>query len=313
MKRPLLLLLLAGCGSTGTGRGGADEAQLSADERAYLLSRREERNCESLRNLADTELANQNHGPALEAAELVIAFCPSSQREAVETTLVLLNRREAVAGGATARSVRVRLALPLPPGDRLVWFAAYADRKLGLNNLTIGPHRVEVELQVWRGHGEEGRLLRVNGGLDLRIDGRMPVWVDAALSTPTGDPSVPPALTLRPASSQMPPGANGPGSIEQLRRLAAFADTAPLPRGPQSLERAGLPASIDLELCFDNTGRIRRVDPLGWPHPRQLGTYVEGLRDWRVPQAAGKMTGWFCGTWRQTLSAHMRASATAQH
>ncbi len=309
MKHSLLLLLLAGCGSTGTGRGGAvDEAVLGADERSYLVSRREERNCESLRNLADTELANQNHGPALEAAELVIAFCPNSQREAVENTLVLLNRREALPGGATARAVRVRLSLPLPPGDRLLWFAAYADRKLGLNNLTLGPHRVEVEMHVWRGHGEEGRLLRVNGGLEVRIDGRMPVWVDAALSTSTGDASVPPALTLRPASTQLPPGSNGAGSSEQLRRLAAFADQAPLPRGPDSLERVGLPASIDLELCFDSTGRIRRVDPLGWSHPRQLGAYIEGLRDWRIPQAAG---GWFCGTWRQTLSAPMRAPAAA--
>lgn len=305
----LLLAALAGCGSTGAGRGGnGDEATLAADERAYLVFRREDRPCESLRNLADTELSNQNHAAALDAAELVMAFCPNGQREAVENTLVLLNRREALATpSAAARSVRVRLALPLPPGDRLFWFGAYIDRKLGLNNLTLGPHRLEVQLHLQRGHGEEGRLLKVDGALDVRIDGRMPVWVDAALSTPTGDATVPPSLTLRPASSQLPPGANGPGSGEQLRRLASFADQAPLPRGPRSLERAGLPSTIDLELCFDGTGRVRRVDPLGWPHPRQLGAYIEGLRDWRLPQTSG---AWFCSAWRQILTAPTRAPAS---
>jgi hypothetical protein len=308
VARCALLALLAGCGSTGTGRGGnGDRAMLVADEQSYLLFRREDRPCESLRNLADTQLANQNHAAALEAAELVMVFCPTGLREAVENTLVLLNRREAMANpAAAARSVRVRLALPLPPGDRLLWFGAYIDRKLGLNNLTLGPHRLEVEMHLWRGHGEEGRMLKVEGGLDVRIDGRMPVWVDAGLSTPTGDASVPPALTLRPASSQLPPGANGAGSVEQLRQLAAFADRQPLPRGPRSLERAGLPASIDLELCFDNTGRVRRVDPLGWPHPRQLGAYIDGLRDWRLPQAPGS---WFCSAWRQILTAPTRTTA----
>ena len=57
-----------------------------------------------------------SHGPALDAYELLIAFCPAAKLDAVEQTQVMLARTEARSGGPSARSVRLRLAMPLPPG-----------------------------------------------------------------------------------------------------------------------------------------------------------------------------------------------------
>jgi hypothetical protein len=301
----LVWLLCAGCGSAGSarGNGNGEEVSFQADERAYLAFRREERSCETLRMAAETELANQNHAGALDASELVMAFCPSSQLDAIENTMVIVNRTEAVPARSPTRSVRVRLALPLPPGDRLLWFGAYADRKLGLNNLTIGPHRIDVEMHLWRTQADrEGQLLRVNGAADVRIDGRMPVWLDVVLNRPDL-PAMPPALLVRPASSHLPPGASARGSPVEMSRLAALRDEMPTIRSPASLDRAGIPATIDLELCFDAAGQLRRVDPLGWPHPRQLGVYLDGLRDWRLRTPG---TSWLCTGWRQVTTAATR-------
>jgi hypothetical protein len=299
------LLLVSACGSAaGTARGGGngDEATLLAEERSYLATRREERSCEELRTLAETEFANQNHAGALEVAELLMAFCPNGSLTAIEKTLVILARPEALASKSAGRSVRVRLALPLPSGDRLFWFAAYADRKLGLNNLTLGQHRIDVELHLWRPgqYEREGQMLRASGGIDVRIDGRMPVWVDVTLNS-QGTNFLPLELVLRPASTHFPPGVDARSSAEGIRRIAALRDEMPPARTPASLDRAGLPASIDLELCFDERGQVRRVDPLGWSHPRHLGTYLEGLRDWRLP-AREPSKSWFCTAWRQSMT-----------
>ena len=57
--------------------------------------------------------------------------------------MVMLARTEARSGGSPGRSVRLRLSLPMPAGYRLLWWGAYVDRKLGLNNLPVGRHRVE--------------------------------------------------------------------------------------------------------------------------------------------------------------------------
>jgi hypothetical protein len=305
----LLCALLCGCGSAvGTARGGNGEpGAWLAEERSYLATRREERSCEELGTLAETEFANQNHAGVLEATELLMAFCPSARLAAIEKTLVLLARPEALSTNVPGRSVRVRLALPLPAGDRLLWFAAYADRKLGLNNLTLGRHRVDVELHLWRpGPGErEGQMFRASGGIDVSVDGRMPIWVDAAL-TEQGPSSPPLALALRPASSHLPPGLDPRSSAEGIRRIAALGAEMPPARTPASLDRAGLPASIEIELCFDEGGQVRRVDPLSWPHPRHLGSYLEGLRDWRLPPPGGGSSpgarSWFCTAWRQSMT-----------
>jgi hypothetical protein len=304
----LLIVAAAGCGSSGAARGNRDQQVDWLDvERRYLGERREERPCELLRTAADTELANQNHGGALDASELVMTFCPSSQLDAVENTMVLLNRPEALAARSLTRSARVRLALPLPPGDRLLWFAAYADRKLGLNNLTIGPHRIEVEMHLWRTRGakgeEGGQMVRVTGATDIRIDGRMPVWLDVVLNRHDSVPARPLQLTIRPASTHLPPGAGPRSTAAELSRLASLRDEMPPTRAPISLERVGLPASIELELCFDGAGQLRRIDPLGWPHPRQLGVYVDSLRDWRLRTAGGD---WLCTGWRQITTAPTR-------
>jgi hypothetical protein len=302
-----LATAVAGCGSSGATRGNGDQVAWLDVERRYLTDRREERTCEMLRNAAETDLANQNHGGALEASELVMAFCPASQLDAVENTMVLLNRPEALSATSLTRSARVRLALPLPPGDRLLWFAAYADRKLGLNNLTIGPHRIDVEMHLWRtqrGPGDgEGQVLRVSGAADIRIDGRMPVWLDVVLNRHDSMRAMPLELLIRPASTHLPPGAGARATAADMGRLAALRDEMPPTRTPATLERAGLPASIELELCFDGAGQLRRIDPLGWPHPRQLGVYVDSLRDWRLRTTGGD---WLCTAFRQITTAPHR-------
>ena len=102
----LLLGLLGGCGSAGgTARGGGngDEGTLLAEERSYLAIRREERSCEELRTLAETEFANQNHAGALEMAELLMTFCPNGSLTAIEKTLVIL-RPTRGAGGQVGRT-----------------------------------------------------------------------------------------------------------------------------------------------------------------------------------------------------------------
>ncbi len=296
---PCLCAAWVGCGSASGGGRGNEEAAFRAHERGYLAFRREERSCESLRRAAETELANGNHEGALEASELVMTYCPNGQLEALENTMVVLNRPEAQAAQSAARSVRLRLALPLPPGDRLLWFGAYAGGKLGLNNLTLGSHRIDVELHLWRTGGDRaGQLVRVTGAVDVRIDGRMPVWLDVVLNR-LDSPALPVELVIRPASTHLPPGASTRGSTADLGRLATLRDEMPPPRAPGSLERAGLPASIELELCFDAAGQLRRVNPLSWPHPRQLGVYLEGLRDWRLRTPGAS---WFCTAWRQVTT-----------
>jgi hypothetical protein len=295
-----------GCGSAGgRGNGNGEDAAWFFHERSYLTFRREERSCEALRLAADTELANQNDQGALEASELLMTYCPSSQLAAIENTMVILNRPEALSARSATRSVRLRLSLPLPAGDRLLWFGAYADRKLGLNNLTLGPHRIEVEMHLWRTQGDpDGQMVRVTGAVDVRIDGRMPVWLDLVLNR-QDTPALPLEILIRPASSHMPPGAVARGSTPDLGRLAALRDERPTTRAPISLERAGLPANIELELCFDNGGQLRRVDPLAWPHPRQLGTYLEGLRDWRLRTGGA---AWLCTGWRQVTTVPTRSA-----
>ena len=154
-------------------------------------------------------------------------------------------------------------------------------------------------------------MLRASGGIDVRIDGRMPIRVDVAVNY-QGPNFLPLELALRPASSHFPPGADARSSADGIRRIAARRDDMPSPRTPPSLDRAGLSATIDLELCFDERGQVRRVDPLGWPHPRHLGTYLEGLRDWRLPAreaGATQVPSWFCTAWRQSVSPGKRLSA----
>ena len=173
--------------------------------------------------------------------------------------------------------MRVRLALPLPPGDRLLWFAAYADRKLGLNNLTLGQHRVDVELHLWRPgqYEREGQMLRASGGIDVRIDGRMPIWVDVTLNS-QGANFLPLELALRPASSHFPAGVDERSTAEGIRRIAALRDEMPPARTPASLDRAGLPANIELELCFDERGQVRRVRSAGLATPAAPGHLPRG-------------------------------------
>src|SRR5687768_9129724 len=103
-----------GTGSERTGGSAAQRAELRAIDRAYLGARREERSCTSLRESADTSFSQRAHGPALDAAELLLAFCPAARVNALETTQVILARNEARSGGPSARTVHLRLALPLP-------------------------------------------------------------------------------------------------------------------------------------------------------------------------------------------------------
>jgi hypothetical protein len=295
-----------GCGSSGTsGRPAPGESPAAIPpeiERAYLLARREERTCDQLRKAAEDGFAQHNHAVALEASELLLAFCPTAQLAAVEQTMVMLARTEARSGGPPGRSVRMRLHLPLPPGYHLLWWGAFADRKLGLSALPVGPHRVDVEMHVWRqAPGGEGQMLRVAGGIDVNIDARMPVLLDATLSAQGGS-LMPLTIKLRPGSSNLPPGISGATGAEASRNFDLAGDQTPSPRPPAPLSRMGLPAVMDLEICFDARGQAIRVEPLAWPHPHHLGVFVDGLRAWRMrPYVVNGLPMGFCTGWKQTV------------
>ena len=313
-------LLLAACGSPGSGvrsDGSVNGATPAAVNRAYLVARREARSCPGLREAADAAFTNKSHGPALDADELLIAFCPTAKLDAVEQTQVMLARTEARSGGEAARSVRLRLTMPLPAGHRLMWFGAYADRMMGLNNLTFGTHRIEVELHIWHpgpsgDSPDDGQMLRVASAIDVNIDGRTPVVLDAALTGGAGPGQratglAAPSLTLTPGGAGMPAGATTGmvGTVDGSRGTAPSVlaqAKIPFPDPPQPLARVGLPSSIDLELCFDAGGRVSRVDPQAWPHPRYLASYVEGLRSFRMrPYVVNGVPVPFCTGWRQIV------------
>jgi hypothetical protein len=300
-------VVFSGCGNSGASRrpanGEATAGVPPAIEKAYLIARREERTCEQLRKTAEDGFTQHNHAAALEASELTLAFCPANKLAAVEQTMVMLARTEARSGGSPGRSVRMRLQLPLPAGYHLLWWGAYADRKLGLSNLPVGPHRVDVEMHVWRsGPGGEGQMLRVAGGIDVNIDARMPVVLDATLSA-QGSSLMPLTINLRPGSTNLPPGISGATGAEASRNFDLTArDETPSPRPPAPLAQMGLPSVIDLELCFDARGQVTRVEPLAWPHPHHLGVFVNGLRAWRMrPYVVNGLPMGFCTGWKQTV------------
>jgi hypothetical protein len=299
---------LLGCGSSGAGGRAANGDDLASIppgvEKAYLIARREARSCDQLRKAAEDGFAQHNHAVALEAGELLLAFCPAAKQAALEQTMVMLARTEARSGTTSpGRSVRLRLRLPLPPGYRLLWWGAYADRKLGLSGLPVGPHRVDVEMHVWkRGPGGEGQMLRVAGGIDVTIDARMPVLLDATVSA-QGSSLMPLTINLRPGSGNLPPGISGATGAESSRNFdLAGRDETPSPRTPAPLAQMGLPSVIDVELCFDARGQVVRIEPLAWPHPHHLGTFVDGLRAWHMrPYVVNGLPMGFCTGWKQTV------------
>ena len=209
--------------------------------------------------------------------------------------------------------MRLRLALPLPPAHRLLWWGAFADGMMGLNNLSVGKHRIEVEMHVWqrgpdRGRPASGQMIRVAGAVDVQIDGRTPVMLDAGAGGGAGRPGTaqtPLALNLVPSQQGLPPGATTGLEMEGNRATgpAELARTRiPFPDPPEPLAQVGLPASVDLELCFDTSGRVSRVEPLAWPHPRYLASYVEGLRRFRMrPFVRNGVPVAFCTGWRQIV------------
>jgi hypothetical protein len=302
-----LALAAAACGG-GNNHTRPSAGQDGVVERDYLTARREERACPTLRNDAEAAFAQRNQGAALDASELLLAYCPQARLVAMEQTQVMLARTEAKSGGAAARSVRLRLALPLPAGQRLLWLGAYADRKLGLNNLALGPHRIDVELHLWA--QGSAQMLRVAGAIDVSIDGRMPVLLDVAVAAPAaGSALMPLALAITPGTTQSPGGA-GVTTGRGVQQFDLARDKIPFPRPPHALAQAGLPSSIELELCFDERGRVTRVDPLAWPHPRYLGNYVDSLRTFRMrPFIENGVPIPFCTGWRQTVEAPVRTES----
>ena len=213
--------------------------------------------------------------------------------------MIITGRAEAHTAGPSERSVRLRVAVPLPAQYRLLWLGAYADHKLGLNNLVLGAHRIDVEMHVVSADAGDAQMLRLAGGADVRLDGSGPVVLDVAVARASGP--MPLSLTVGPALRT--PGLAAPTGAAGSQAMAALArNEAALPALPQPLAGAGLPADIQLELCFDETGLVRRVDPLAWPHPRYLGAFIDGLRRWKTEpyQQNGKPTA-FCVDWRQSL------------
>jgi hypothetical protein len=311
-------LLLAGCGGGPERRSeppdeAAAAARFRAIDRAYLQVRREERSCKDLQDAADSAFTQRLHAPALDADELLIAFCPAGRLAAVEQTQVVLARAEARSGAPPGRSVRLRLGLPLPPAHRVLWWSAVADGMLGLNGLSVGKHRVEVEMHIWqRGPDPDdpasGQMLRVASGIDVQIDGRTPVMLDVRLAggaAPPGIAQPPLALHLVPSQQGLPPG-TASGLEMEGNRPTGPAELArnkiPFPDPPEPLAHVGLPASVDLELCFDAGGRVSRVEPMAWPHPRYLASYVEGLRRFKMkPFVRNGVPVPFCTGWRQIV------------
>ncbi len=244
-RSPVVLIawmLLLGCGAPERRGEPADEAaraaQFRAIDRAYLQVRREERSCRDLQAAADTAFTQRLHGPALDADELLIAFCPTARLAAVEQTQVVLARTEARSGGPAGRSVRLRLGLPLPPAHRLLWWGAFVDGMLGLNNLPLGKHRVEVEMHVWqrgpdRDDPASGQMVRAAGAIDVQIDGNTPVMLDVVLAGGAGTAGagqMPLALNLIPSQQALPAGATTGLEMEGNR-----------PTAPAELARTRIP------------------------------------------------------------------------
>lgn len=294
--------VIAACGSdSGARRGDDSVAGVDRLEGGYLAARREARSCPSLRNAADLAFAQRNDAATLDAGELVFSFCPAADKlTAIEKTQVIVSRPEAKDVGLANRSVRLRLGLPLPPGHHLMWYAAYADRKLGLGNLSVGRHHIEVEMHFMGDVDGEPQMLRVAGATDVEIDGRTPVALDAVLSRgPSRKIPLDIALALGtpgpPAGTSPQQAAAGLSAFERRPQMG----TSPA-RLPARLVRSGLPASIDVEICFDAQGRVIRADPLTWPHPRYLGAFLDGLAAWNIAEG-GASHDPFCAIWRETI------------
>jgi hypothetical protein len=306
MLSPVVLavtMAAPGCGG-GNNHTRPSAGNESAVERDYLTARREERSCVTLRNDAEAAFAQRNQSAALDASELLLAYCPEARLVAMEQTQVMIARTEAKSGGEATRSVRLRLGLPLPGGQRLLWLGAYADRKLGLNNLALGSHRIDVELHLMT---PGGQMLRVAGAIDVSIDGRAPVLLDAVVTSPAAGSALMPLALAITAGSAQPPGGVGVTTGRGVQQFDLARDKIPYPRPPQPLAGAGLPSAIDLELCFDERGRVTRVDPLAWPHPRYLGNYVDNLRSFRMrPFIDNGVPIPFCTGWRQVVEAPVR-------
>jgi hypothetical protein len=124
--------------------------------------------------------------------------------------------------------------------------------------------------------------------------------------TSQGSSLMPVALALSSGTAQPPGGANS-HTGRGVQQFDMTRDKIPFPRPPEPLAQAGLPSSIELELCFDERGRVTRVDPLAWSHPRYLGSYVDGLRSFRMrPYVENGVPIPFCTGWRQTVEAPVR-------
>jgi hypothetical protein len=301
----LTFLVLTACGSASPQPRTAprDSAErMRAEERSYLRFRREERSCGALSSAAELAFGQESHLGVLDPAELLIAFCPEHKLRAVEKTIVLLAADSAKAPTRRDRSVSLRLDISgLRPEYHLFWLAAYADGKLGLNDLVPGGHRIDVELHLWqagpRGHEQ---LLRLQKSIEVTVDEREPVVLNLVLQ-PQSSSLVPYTMELAPAPEKTDSAAR-PVSAGYHRLEMASGDEMPFPRPPQPLTQAGFSASIDLEICMNGEGRITRITPLSWPHPRFLGAYVEGLRAWRLqPYLVNGKPETFCTGWKQTL------------
>ena len=302
----LLPAWLAACGSQSgahSGRKLESVQQWQRVERSYLTARREQRTCQELKNTIEVAFARHDHGAALDAAELVMSLCPAEKLVAVENTMVILADSQATAATSPSRSVRLRVAQPLPARQRLLWLAAYADGKLGLNNLAVGPHRIAVVMHFWHaGPGGVQEMFDVGNTIDITVDGRKPVVIDASV--------VPQEQGVMPVRLRLVLGREGrPGAADSVSVEDAFAhfqqaprEQTPLPLVPPTLTTAGITTSIELELCFDERGYVSRVEPLSWAHPHMLGTHVEAVRLWRLDPLlrAGVPTA-FCTAWRRTV------------
>jgi hypothetical protein len=300
----LAFALAAGCGGTPARTHGRSltSAEARSEERGYLAARREERPCGALASASELEFGQKNQPIALDLTELLVAFCPQQKLHAMEKIMVMLAQPTAKSPAPRGPSVRIRFHPRLAPNERLYWMGAYADGQLGLSGLLPGIHRIDVDVHLWQeNRAGEGQMIKLQQTVSVRVEERTPVVLDMRLERQQSS-LIPLTIALTPGAPDPAPSPAASAQAAERRMELGSSDELVFPRPPTALAQAGLGTSVELELCLDSHGKVSRVTPLAWPHPRHLGAYIEGLRSWQLrPLMVGGVPTPFCTNWTQIV------------